>query len=399
MPPTAYAGLPKIIQLPDNTVTLAGSGKDVDGSIVSYLWSKVSGPGSPAISSSNTAATVVNNLSKGQYIFKLTVTDNDGLTGTDTVSVTVLSAFNKVPVAEAGNSVEITLPTSTATLTGSGTDIDGVVKAYLWSQISGPSTSVIGNPGSSSTQVSSLIEGKYMFQLMITDNEGAVGVDTTSIVVKKPVIQLLTLQPGAAEAEVGYVFATQSCTTGSPYVGAANAVQPPVEDMPAVAWTFDGNGCGTGQIRSFFKFSGLSTIPQNATIISAKLSLYGVSSSNTISVGNSYFPGSGYNASGTNECWIKRVTSNWSETTMTWNTQPTVTETNRVAIAASTSQWNHSVIDIDVTELVKSMVNTANANYGFCFMLQNETYYRSMTFGSANNTSASKRPKLVIEYR
>lgn len=82
---------------------------------------------------------------------------------------------------------------------------------------------------------------------------------------------------------------------------------------------------------------------------------------------------------------------------MTWNTQPTVTETNRVALSASTSQWNYNVIDIDVTEMVKSMIS--GTNYGFCFMLQNETYYRSMTFGSPNNTNAAKRPKLVIEYR
>ena len=395
VPPTAYAGLARVIQLPDNSVILAGSGKDADGSIVSYLWSKVSGPGTPVIVSASTASTVVNSFTKGQYIFKLTVTDNDGLSASDTVSVTVLTAFNKIPTADAGNSLEITLPTNTSTLTGSGADSDGTIKAYLWSQVSGPSVSIINNPGSASTQVSSLIEGKYIFQLMVTDNEGAVGVDTSSIVVKKPPI--LTLQPGAADAEVGYVFATQNCTTGTPYATAANAVQPVIEDMPAVAWTFDGNGCATGQMRSFFKFPGLSAIPQNATIISAKLSLYGVSSSNPISVGNSYYPGSGYNTYGTNECWIKRVTSNWSETTMTWNTQPAVTETNRVALSASTSQWNYNVIDIDVTEMVKSMIS--GTNYGFCLMLQNETYYRSMTFGSPNNTNAAKRPKLVIEYR
>ncbi|HLO36876.1 MAG TPA: hypothetical protein VK173_00155, partial [Lacibacter sp.] len=124
-PPTANAGLAKVIQLPENSVTLSGSGKDANGSVVSYLWSKVSGPGTPVIVSANTASTVINNFTKGQYIFKLTVTDNEGLTGSDTISVTVLSAFNKVPTAEAGNPVEITLPTNTATLTGSGTDSDG----------------------------------------------------------------------------------------------------------------------------------------------------------------------------------------------------------------------------------------------------------------------------------
>lgn len=398
-PPTANAGLAKVIQLPDNAVTLSGSGKDADGSIVSYLWSKVSGPGTPVIVSANTASTVINNFTKGQYIFKLTVTDNEGLTGSDTISVTVLSAFNKVPTAEAGNPVEITLPTNTATLSGSGTDIDGTIKAYLWSQVSGPSVSVINNPGSASTQISALSEGKYIFQLMVTDNEGAVGVDTTSIVVKKPVVQLLTLQPSAAEADVAYIFATQSCTTGTPYATAGNTLQPQVEDMPVGAWTFDNNGCATGQIRSLLKFPGLNVIPQNATIISAKLSLYGVSSSGTFTVGNSYYPGSGYNPFGTNELWIKRVTGNWAESSVTWNTQPSVTETNRVAIPTSTSQWGYNVTDIDVTEMVKSMVNTSNANYGFCFMLQNETHYRSMTFGSPNNTTAAKRPKLIIEYR
>lgn len=74
---------------------------------------------------------------------------------------------------------------------------------------------------------------------------------------------------------VGYV--TQNCTTGTPDATAANTVQPVIEDMPGVAWTFDGNGCATGQMESFFKFPGLSAIPQNATIISAKLSLYGIS--------------------------------------------------------------------------------------------------------------------------
>lgn len=53
---------------------------------------------------------------------------------------------NKVPVADAGPSKTITLPDSVV-VTGTGTDADGKVVAYLWSQVSGPASSNIVNPG------------------------------------------------------------------------------------------------------------------------------------------------------------------------------------------------------------------------------------------------------------
>jgi len=43
-PPVASAGSNQTISLPQNTLNLNGSGSDPDGSIASYLWSKVSGP-------------------------------------------------------------------------------------------------------------------------------------------------------------------------------------------------------------------------------------------------------------------------------------------------------------------------------------------------------------------
>jgi len=53
---------------------------------------------------------------------------------------------------------------------------------------------LIDNAGYLSTKVSELKEGIYLFQLMATDNEGATGVDTVSVIVFKPVVTL-TLQP------------------------------------------------------------------------------------------------------------------------------------------------------------------------------------------------------------
>lgn len=305
---------------------------------------------------------------------------------------------NSVPVANAGSSSEITLPVNFVNLIGSAADADGKVVAYLWSKVSGPSA-IIENPGAASTKISDMKEGFYLFQLMVTDNEGATGVDTVSVTVKPNPVITVTLQPGPAEGQDARPAATQGCSGGASYANVANDNYPDLPELAITAWTFGSNGCATGQYRSFLKFTALSNIPQTATILSAKLSLYGVTSSLSSPQGNSYYPGSPYNSYGTNECWIKRVTGSWTETGITWNNQPSVTDVNRVAIPASTSQWSYNVIDLDVTEMVKSMVNNANANNGFCIMHQIEDYYRSVTFASSDHADATKRPKLVVVYQ
>lgn len=69
-------------------------------------------------------------------------------------------AGNLPPTANAGPNQTITLPTSTVTLAGSGTDPDaGTVVAYLWTQISGPTAGTITNPTSAGTTVTGMISG------------------------------------------------------------------------------------------------------------------------------------------------------------------------------------------------------------------------------------------------
>jgi hypothetical protein len=43
-PPVANAGDDQAITLPENSITLSGSAEDTDGTIASYLWSKIDGP-------------------------------------------------------------------------------------------------------------------------------------------------------------------------------------------------------------------------------------------------------------------------------------------------------------------------------------------------------------------
>lgn len=179
--PTASAGVDQTITLPTSTVTLSGSGTDPDGSIASYAWTKVSGPTPGTITSAATTSTTVTGLVAGTYKFELKVTDNAGAVGRDTVQVTVNTAGNQAPTANAGVDQTIVLPTSTATLTGSGTDADGTIASYAWTRVSGPTSGTITNATAATTTVTGLIEGVYKFELKVTDNSGSIGRDTMQL--------------------------------------------------------------------------------------------------------------------------------------------------------------------------------------------------------------------------
>ncbi len=87
--PTANAGTGQVIQLPTSEAILHGSGTDGTGTIVSHVWSLFSGPSGGDITTPNNYQTTITNLQEGNYIYKLTVTDNNGLIGTDLVAIIV----------------------------------------------------------------------------------------------------------------------------------------------------------------------------------------------------------------------------------------------------------------------------------------------------------------------
>jgi ribosomal protein L14 len=195
-PPTANAGSNIVITLPTNSVTLSGSGTDPDGSVTSYQWTKVSGPTQYTIVSSGQRQTAVNNLVQGVYQFQLKVTDNKGATGTATMTVTVNAAPNQAPTANAGADITITLPTNSVTLTGSGTDADGTIASYQWTKVSGPTQYTVATPAQAQTVVNNLVQGVYQFQLQVTDNQGAIGTATVTVIVNAAPNQYPTANAG-----------------------------------------------------------------------------------------------------------------------------------------------------------------------------------------------------------
>ena len=171
--PVANAGPNQILAAPKNATQLYGSGTDSDGSIVSYAWTQYRG--TPAVLTNATSATAsISGLVEGQYYFRLTVTDDAGASHSDNVLVKVEP--NLSPVANAGPNQIVSLPQTSIELGGSGTDADGRVVKYSWTQYGGAPV-LISNANQPTATVSGLTSGIYYFRLTVEDDDGATHYD------------------------------------------------------------------------------------------------------------------------------------------------------------------------------------------------------------------------------
>ncbi len=183
--PVAVAGNAQQITLPTNSINLNGSlSYDPDGEIVSYHWTRVSGPTQFTLQDPHSAITRLSNLTEGTYVFRLTVTDNSNAIGSAQVTIRVLPAPNVLPIANAGNNQTIYLPTNKAQLNGSSSnDPDGTIVQYQWEKIAGPASFNIVNAAAVSTDVNNLVQGTYTFRLTVTDNAGGTNSAQVSVTV------------------------------------------------------------------------------------------------------------------------------------------------------------------------------------------------------------------------
>uniref|UniRef100_UPI0012641436 PKD domain-containing protein n=1 Tax=Agriterribacter humi TaxID=1104781 RepID=UPI0012641436 len=163
-PPVANAGDAQTITLPNNVVTLDGSGSSAPDDMISgYAWRKVSGPSGETITNPAGVATTATDLMEGVYKFELKVTNSQGLSSTSVITITVKAA-PLPPVADAGADKIITLPANSVSLDGSGSIApSGSISSYEWSKLSGPSGEAIMSAGSAVTAVTGLTEGTYTF--------------------------------------------------------------------------------------------------------------------------------------------------------------------------------------------------------------------------------------------
>ena len=197
--PTANAGPNQSVTDSDNngveSVTLDGTASADDGSIASYVWTE----GGSQIA---TGASPVVSLSVGTHTLTLTVTDNDGLTDSDDVTITVAAFVPTPPVANAGSDQTVNdideNGSEIVTLDGSASsDPDGTITSYVWSE--GGSQIATGVSPSVTLAV-----GTHTITLTVTDNDGATDTDNVTITVNPGCVQCpyaANAVPGTIEAE------------------------------------------------------------------------------------------------------------------------------------------------------------------------------------------------------
>ena len=278
-----------------------------------------------------------------------------------------------VAVAVAEPDLTITLPQDSAVLTGVSGKQGDVIVGYLWSQISGPNEAFIVNESSQTAQAKKLIAGKYLFQFMVIDKSGSTGIDTLAVTVKGQNVSTLDLSPtnNPYETNVGI------------YNGQDASNHTSIEE-PLCAWTINYLPV---TVRNLIKFD-LSSIPANATIISADLYMY----SDTIPKNGDLVHA---NAGLDNSFAVQQVATSWDISTVTWFNQPAGLTANQVIVPSTQLPFLNA--DINVKDMVSSMVSN-NANYGFKLSLQSEVEYTSRIFCSSYYADASRHPRLIVKY-
>jgi len=169
-PPVANAGPNQTIQ-EHSTVVLDGSGSnDVDGNLLSYLWTLIALPaGSVAtLTGANTVSPTFVADQPGTYVVQLIV--NDGAVASNPASVTI-TTHDPPPVANAGPGQIVSAGALVQLNGSSSTDVDGDLLQYQWSLISAPdaSTATLSNPNGVIPTFTADLAGTYVAQLIVSN--------------------------------------------------------------------------------------------------------------------------------------------------------------------------------------------------------------------------------------
>jgi uncharacterized protein YhjY with autotransporter beta-barrel domain len=192
--PTVNAGADQTVadsdRQPGENVTLDGSGSsDAGGEIVSYTWRNASG----TQIASGVRAEV--HLPDGANVITLVATDNDGLSASDTVTITVAAPRRTAPSVNAGADRNVTdsdqQPGETVTLDGSESTAEGgAIASYEWRNAAGAQIA-----SGVRAQVR-LPDGANVITLVATDNAGLSASDSVTITVTAPANQLPVANAG-----------------------------------------------------------------------------------------------------------------------------------------------------------------------------------------------------------
>jgi hypothetical protein len=168
-PPTADAGKDETIEL-GNSTTLNGSASVDDTQIKVYKWTVDAQPPGSNLAVQEVMVQNITPLSIGQYIFGLSVRDNDNLwsSQTDTMTLTVIPK-NLAPSAKISQPEDKSTYLSTDILQFVGSessDPEGSDLTYQWS------SSLDGDLGTEASFAKNLSIGEHEITLSVTDDHG-----------------------------------------------------------------------------------------------------------------------------------------------------------------------------------------------------------------------------------
>lgn len=188
--PVAAAGADVSVTGPASVVLDGSSSSDSDGSVASYAWEQLSGT-SVSLTGANTAQASFDVAEVAQtetLTFKLTVTDNEGATGTDTVVVTVKAKdtgpVNTAPVAAVSAPATANAGDVVVVDASGSSDADNDTLTYSWDVPAGLNPTINGATvtftASEYTQDTSLL-----FTVTVSDAQATSSASATVVVAKK----------------------------------------------------------------------------------------------------------------------------------------------------------------------------------------------------------------------
>lgn len=168
LPPLAKAGNNVTISLPQTWAILNANESSDDIKITQYQWRQISGPSNSLILNANDSLANATLLTLGDYIFEVTVIDENNNNATDRVKITIIQEKNAAPVAKIlGGNKNVTLPLSVLIINGSASYDDLAIVNYTWSRESDSLAvgNVIGN--SDREAVLQVINFNLLIQLLL----------------------------------------------------------------------------------------------------------------------------------------------------------------------------------------------------------------------------------------
>ncbi|WP_336339647.1 PKD domain-containing protein [Haloarcula brevis] len=176
------------------SVTLNASGSsDPDGDTLSYTWTQTTGPpanlSSPSTETPSFIAPEVD--ADSDLVFEVTVSDGNGGTATDAVTITVQNDIapepdNRSPDADAGADQTVDEHSTVQLYADGSTDPDGDILTYNWTQTAGPSVTLSESLFSAPTFTAPTVteETTLTFQTRARDGNGGTDTDTVNITVR-----------------------------------------------------------------------------------------------------------------------------------------------------------------------------------------------------------------------